>query len=98
MYYQRDLFSTEPVEEKRRNTPNSRVFAGIDRYSLTVFGQNLCDYLKQQNSILPFSITSVLDDVDWVIFEEQYKKGGRAPFSPKDMFGLILYRLCHRKP
>ena len=91
MYYQRDLFSTEPVEEKRRNTPNSRVFAGIDRYSLTVFGQNLCDYLKQQNSILPFSITSVLDDVDWVIFEEQYKKEGRAPFSPKDMFGLILY-------
>ena len=92
MDYQQVLFSGEkPVKLKHRQTPASRVFITVDRGSLNFRGQSLYDYLMRWDSELPFTITEVLDDIDWSIFEEQYKKEGRAPYSPKDMFGLVLY-------
>lgn len=38
-----------------------------------------------------FVIRTLLEEQDWSAFEAAYKPGGRPPYSPRAMMGLILY-------
>lgn len=67
------------------------VFVDPDPRQLQVGGMGLVDHLKQCGIRHVFVIRSLLEAQDWTTFESAYKAGGRRPYSPRAMMGLILY-------
>jgi transposase len=51
----------------------------------------LADYLKQAGQRAPIVVASLLQAQDCLAFEQRYAASGRAPYSPRQMMGLILY-------
>ena len=36
-------------------------------------------------------VRELLEEMDWLSFEQSYRPGGRSPYAPRAMMGLILY-------
>ncbi|CAM2189261.1 hypothetical protein PSAC2689_90003 [Paraburkholderia sacchari] len=49
------------------------------------------DWLKQAGHKAPFVVVRLLEQQDWQAFEQRYAGTGRAPYSPRQRMGLILY-------
>lgn len=56
---------------------------------------SLEEHLRQSGIRAPFVVADLLDDQDWMPFEERYAATGRAPYAPRAMMGLILYGIMH---
>lgn len=51
----------------------------------------LDEHLKQMGQRQALQIREILETLDWGGFEQAYKAGGRRPYAPRAMLGVILY-------
>lgn len=57
----------------------------------------LDDHLQSMGLNDVIVIDKALKTMDWSLFEAAYKSGGRSPYSPRAMVGLILYGTLNGK-
>ena len=69
------------------------VFREPDSRGLYMGNQRLDEYLLESGIRAPIVVAEILSEQNWQGFEKRYKRGGRAPYSPRLMMGLILYGL-----
>ncbi len=90
-----DLFGGVPsdaaVTELRTALQSGRRFVTGDPRKIFVGTVRLEDYLLDSGEHAPFTVTRLLDEQDWQVFEQRYAATGRAPYAPRGMMGLILY-------
>lgn len=51
----------------------------------------LDEHLKQMGQRQALQVREILETLDWRGFEQAYKPGGRRPYAPRAMLGVILY-------
>lgn len=62
-----------------------------------VIGDQLLEtHLREAGEDFCFVTRSVLGKLDWSDFESAYKPGGRRPYHPQLMLGIILYGIARR--
>jgi transposase len=66
-------------------------FEAPDPKSIFINQVRLDDHLKRMELSAPFKVRVLLDKVSFAPFESAYKPGGRPPYAPRLMLGLILY-------
>ena len=88
-----ELDEYDDGEEGRLSYRNHLVFKEPDRSQMYMGMQHLNDYLKEGGILAPLVAAKILDEQDWKPFEVRYRRGGRAPYAPRLMMGLILYGL-----
>lgn len=67
------------------------VFVDPGPRGLQVAGFLLPDYLKQGGICDVFVVRQLLEEQDWSAFKAAYRPGGRRPYAPRAMMGLILH-------
>jgi transposase len=100
---QLDLFSTragaeEPDQAKVSDSTTTYSeahssgvnFVNLDPNEIMLNQVGLCDHLKQVGQQTPLEVRKLLGDMDWQAFEQVYKPGGRPPYGPRSMMGIIL--------
>ena len=91
---QHDLFGGAPAQDARPR-PNAsdtgRRFVTGNPHEIVLGTTRLEDYLKQAGQRAPFVVAHLLEQQDWLPFEQRYAATGRAPYAPRLMMGLILY-------
>lgn len=89
------LFSELPVGPNtqviKSAATSGRSFVVGDPRKIVVGTTLLEEYLKQADQVDVFTVADLLSTQDWRSFEERYAPTGRAPYSPQQMLGLILY-------
>lgn len=90
---------SEPVDSIPRyaRTPRALLFDDPDPRRLFIGGSRLQEYLRQQGLTDVFEFRRLLSLVDWSPFELQYCPGGRPPFHPRVMVGLVLFGITQGK-
>lgn len=90
---------SEPVDSIPRyaTTPRALLFDDPDPQRLFIGGSRLQEYLRQQGLTDVFEFRRLLSLVDWSPFELQYIPGGRPPFHPRVMVGLVLFGITQGK-
>jgi transposase len=68
-----------------------RTFVTGNPHQIFLGTVRLEDYLKQAGQTAPLMVERLLRQQDWTVFEQRYSAMGRAPYSPRQMLGLILY-------
>lgn len=68
-----------------------RTFVTGNPHQIFLGTVRLEDYLKQAGQTAPLKVEHLLSQQDWTVFEQRYSALGRAPYSPRQMLGLILY-------
>ena len=71
------------------------IFNDPDPRLLQVAGTDLQTHLLQCGHEDVFIIRTLLEEQDWSAFEAIYKSGGRRPYKPRSMLGLILYGILN---
>jgi transposase len=66
-------------------------FEAPDPKAIFINQVRLDDHLKQMGEMAPLKVRSFLQTVPMEKFENAYRPGGRPPYSPRAMIGLILY-------
>lgn len=91
---QHDLFGGVRAQDARPR-PNAsdtgRRFVTGNPHEIVLGTTRLEDYLKQAGQRAPFVVAQLLEQQDWLPFEQRYAATGRAPYAPRLMMGLILY-------
>lgn len=73
-------------------TPAGRViFVDPDPHRIQIGGQDLHSHLVSCGHRDVFIIRQLLAEQDWSAFEATYQPGGRPPYAPRALMGLILY-------
>jgi len=91
---QPDLFGGIPIQgaRPRPNTSDTgRRFVTGEPHEIFLGTTRLGDYLKQAAQRAAFVVAHLLEQQDWLAFEQRYAGTGRAPYAPRLMMGLILY-------
>jgi len=91
---QRDLFpggETTSVEVERPESTGGVIFKRPDPRANFVCGTRLDDYLTAMGQRDGLAIRALLQKQDWQPFEARHQPGGRSPYAPEAMLGLILY-------
>lgn len=78
-----------------RPSIGSVVFNDPDPRLLQVAGTDLHTHLQQCGHRDVFVIRELLEEQDWSAFEAAYKAGGRPPYKPRSVLGLILYGILN---
>jgi transposase len=89
-----DLFDAAPTRHVRSRSwasDTGRRFITGNTHEIVLGATRLEDWLKQAGQNTPFVVARLLDQQDWQAFERRYAGTGRAPYSPRQMLGLILY-------
>ncbi len=91
---QYDLFGAVPLQDARPK-PNAsdtgRRFITGNPHEIFLGVTRLQDYLKQAAQQAPFVVAQLLQQHNWLAFEQRYAATGRAAYAPRLMMGLILY-------
>lgn len=58
---------------------------------ILIGNQTLGEFLKGTGEKEAFAIRDCLEEMDWREFEAKSKRGGRRPYRPRAMMGLILF-------
>ena len=76
-----------------RTTPIATgvVFKDPDPRTLFVGDQRLDEFINQMGFTRIFRLREILRSLDLTAFEAKYKAGGRQPYHPAGMLGLILF-------
>ncbi|MEB0217404.1 MULTISPECIES: transposase [unclassified Undibacterium] len=92
---QYNLFGGVPssTETPRLRTALSsgRRFVTGDARAIFLGPVRLEDHLKHAGHHAAFSVARLLEEQNWLPFEQRYAATGRAPYAPQLMLGLILY-------
>lgn len=94
---QRSLFeeALTPVPstaEKGTAVPVSGIeFIDPDPRDILLNQVRLDAHLKQTGQTQALKVRKLLAGLDWAEFEREYRVGGRRPYAPRAMLGLILY-------
>ena len=83
--------SQEEAPEKA--TDRELTFKEGDPESIWFGDESLRTYLEEADMGHAFLIRDLLESLDWSEFEKKYSPGGRPPYAPRVMMGLILYGL-----
>lgn len=71
------------------------IFHDPDPRLLQVAGRDLHTHLLDCGHRDVLIIRDLLEEQDWSAFESAYKPGGRRPYKPRSMLGLILYGIMN---
>lgn len=82
---------SEDGVESAPSSPGQVVFNDPDPAGLHVADLPLAEHLKRCGIREVFVIRHLLQQENWSDFESAYRPGGRPPYSPRAMMGLILY-------
>lgn len=88
------LFALErgsEVEDKQAAKPRGVRFKDPDPRRILLNGVRLDEHLKRSNEKAALKVRQLLKDQSWLEFEASYAPGGRPPYAPCAMVGLILY-------
>ena len=88
------LFALEGVEERKdpqAAEANAVQFNDPDPRSILLNGVRLDEHLQRTGATSALKVRRLLSDQSWQAFEEAYSAGGRPPYAPRAMVGLILY-------
>lgn len=95
-YHQGRLFAAPPDVPAAKAPVGRRTFSEPNRAQLRFGAVPLNVYLKEVGDLMPLLVAKLLDSLDWGDFESEYEWGGRAPYAPRLMVGLVLYGLLTR--
>lgn len=93
---QLDIFSdrefTNPTGPDRGGSESCPVvtFNEPDPAEILLNQVRLDKHLKQSGQTTPLQVRSLLCSLNWQAFEAHYRAGGRPPYSPRAMMGIIL--------
>ncbi len=91
---QLSLFALEGIEEGRENQPKKAKtvrFNDPDPRSILLNGVRLDEHLRRSGETSALKVRRLLSEQCWQAFEGVYAPGGRPPYAPRAMVGLILY-------
>ena len=66
-------------------------FEAPDPCGLSINGKPLRDHLQQAGLTTPLKLRPLLQALCFTDFEAHYRPGGRPPYAPRAMVGIILY-------
>jgi transposase len=84
--------SSSTADKGRLSSASSLVeFIDPDPRDILLNQVRLDEHLKQTGQTQALQVRILLEALDWCKFEQDYKPGGRRPYAPRAMLGLILY-------
>lgn len=89
---QMTMFGMEESGEKERAFGPVR-FVEPDPREIFIGGRRLDEYLRDSGQDWPLKVRRFMASQDFSKFIERYRSGGRPPYAPVLMVGLILYGL-----
>jgi transposase len=88
------LFAALPDSAPRQGAESGGVqFERRDPRAIFFAGLRLDEHLKRCGLKAPFLVGRVLGQQDWSAFRMKYRAGGRRPYDPEAMTGLVLMGL-----
>lgn len=90
------LFDEPPVPAPRPSSSAHTLaarFVEPDPSELRVGTLPVSEHLRQMGVKEPLHVQKLLASMDWTAFESAYTGGGRPPYAPRLMTGIILYGL-----
>ena len=81
----------EGVEDEPASQANGVRFNDPDPRSILLNGVRLDEHLMHPGEKSALKVRQLLQEQSWLEFEEAYRPGGRCPYAPRAMTGLILY-------
>ena len=88
------LFGPEEVEavaETVVGAVGAVVFNRPDPREIFLGGLRLDEHLRAMGTTEALRVRALLEEQSWEVFERQYKPGGRSPYAPQALLGLVLY-------
>ena len=91
------LFTSPGPEATQPCASNSGTlrFIDPDPQAILIGGKRLDEHLRTVGARDPFVVRELLAEQDYPRFERAYEPGGRCPYAPRGMLGVILYGLMH---
>lgn len=88
-----DLPDVAPMDAKpaQERPPLALRFEDPDPCLIRLNEVRLDEHLKRTGQRRALKVRKLLEPLDWSGFEQNYKAGGRIPYAPRAMLGLILY-------
>ena len=88
-----DLPDEAPMDAKpaQERPPLALRFNDPDPFLIRLNEVRLDEHLRRTGQGRALKVRELLEPLDWSGFEQRYKAGGRAPYAPRAMLGLILY-------
>lgn len=86
-----------PGEGEESADIGERRFAEKNPQEITVGGMPLGRYLKERDQEWILVMRERLRAVDWTSWEGKYDEGGRPPYHPAPMVGLVIYGVMEGK-
>lgn len=83
------------VRVKCQDADAELIFQDPDPEAIFFGNQSLRSYLEAAGLESGFLIRDVLRSLDWSRFEAKYSPGGRPPYAPSAMMGIVLYGLIN---
>ena len=81
----------EGVEDKAATRPKGVHFNTPDPRSILLNGVRLDEHLRRTGEKSALKVRQLLKGQSWLRFEVAYTPGGRPPYAPRAMVGLVLY-------
>lgn len=91
---QSDLFAGEmlcQVRQEKSQAASAVIFNRPDPRDIFLGAVRLDEHLKAMGTSDALRIRELLQEQSWQEFENRYKPGGRPPYAPEAMLGLIVY-------
>ena len=92
------LFGESPTAGTKPTTPAPKApvsFLDPDPNEIRIGATRLREHLRVAGVRDAAVVREVLRGLDFSAFEARYKSGGRPPFAPASMAGIVLYGLMH---
>jgi len=70
-------------------------FVDPDPRAILINQVRLDQYLNNAGQTAALKVRELLVGLDWEPFERDYQAGGRPPYSPRAMLGLVLFGIMH---
>jgi transposase len=84
------LMELPPVAPKLAPLPPMQ-FEAPDPQAIFINQVRLDDHLKRMGETAPLKVRAFIQGLSFADFESVYRPGGRPPYAPRAMIGLILY-------
>lgn len=79
------------VTEYSRTKPGTVRFNAPDPRIIMLNGVRLDEHLQRSGEKAALKVRKLLQEQSWEVFESSYSPGGRPPYAPQAMVGLVLY-------
>ena len=89
-----DELEVEQVPEVTASAPSCETFIRFEEpepFSLSINGKPLREHLEQAGLTIPLKLRPIVQSLSFAEFEARYRAGGRPPYAPRALVGIILY-------